>query len=157
MRNILALRQRQIDLQSEADAIFAAARNGFSPPQRRRIDALKEEMREVSADIRQVEYEHAGELNPAAPLAAHHGKGNDMHNSNSSPKIYNKLSDQLLASGLKPTQKSDSLAPFANLGDQLRSVRNAENSRERTSIPVSRKFRPRSAATNRSRPKADSS
>lgn len=131
-RNIVALRQRQIDLQSDADSIFAAARNGFSPEQRRRIEALKEEMREVSADIRQVEYQQASDCNPNAPLAAwmgepHGRKGNDMRissSTDSTPKIYSKLSDQLLASGMKPTQKSDSLAPFLNLADQMRAVYN---------------------------------
>ncbi len=132
MRNIFSLRQRQIELQGEADGIFAAARNGFSPQARRRIEALKAELIEVSADIRQVEYEHASELSPGAPLAAHHREGTDMKirssNSFNNTSKYAKLSDQLLASGIKPTQKSDSLAPFHSLGDQLRSVRNAENS-----------------------------
>jgi HK97 family phage major capsid protein len=126
--NIFALRQRQIELKAEADGIFSAARNGFSARQRTRLAALKTELEEVQADIQQRDYEIASDLNPSAPLAAHHGKGNDMHSNNSS-KIYNKLSDQLLASGMKPTQKSDSLAPFNSLGDQLRSVANAERSR----------------------------
>ena len=39
-------------------------------------------------------------------------------------KVYAKLSDQLAANGLNPTQKSDSLGPFESMADQFRSVMN---------------------------------
>src|ERR1039458_1738967 len=105
-QNIFALRQRQIELKAEGDGIFAAARNGFSPRQRTRLDTLKSELAEVQSEIQQRDYEIASDLDPNAVLSAAHydgtlptprGKGTTMHNSSSS-KIYNKLSDQLLAS-----------------------------------------------------------
>ena len=124
MKNINALRQRKIELKAKADAILNAAANGFSAEQRVQLGALKTEMEQVEADIRLVEGFHQEETTPGAALAAHEAPRETANGK----KIYAKLSDQMFASGMKPTEKSGSLPPFASLADQLRAVYNAGRS-----------------------------
>ena len=124
MKNINAMRQKKIELKAKADEILNAAANGFSAEQRTRLAALKTEMEEVEADIRLVEGFHQEETKPGAALAAHQAAQEIA----GGKKVYAKLSDQMFASGMKPTQKSDSLAPFTSLAEQLHSIFNAGRS-----------------------------
>ena len=122
MENINALRQEKIDLRGEAQAILnRVERQGrrITAVERQTLGSIESRMSQVNIDIAAREGEIAADINPTAKLAAHHG-GN-----NTGAKVYAKLSDQLLANGFKPTQKSDSLAPFASFHEQLRAVFNA--------------------------------
>jgi HK97 family phage major capsid protein len=118
MKNINALRQQKIDVKAKADAIFAAATNGFTDDQRTQLTALKSDLEKLEKDIQLTESFLQEETNPAAVLAAHEAPRETVNGK----KVYAKLSDQLFASGIKPTQKADSLPPFTSLAEQLRAV-----------------------------------
>jgi HK97 family phage major capsid protein len=121
--NINALRQKKIDATGRANAILVAATKGLNDEQRTQLAAIKNELAQIEADIQLTEAFLQAELTPGATLAAH-----EPTTDNKNKKVYAKLSDQLLANGFKPTQKSDSLAPFASLAEQLRAVFNAGRS-----------------------------
>lgn len=119
--NINALRQRKIDAANKANAILASAATGLTDEQRAQLTAIKTELAQIEADIQLTESFLQDEVDPAAPLAVTHKQAGNS-------KIHAKLSDQMLASGMKPTQKSDSLPPFASLAEQLRAIFNAGRS-----------------------------
>jgi len=123
--NINALRQKKIDAANRANAIFANAVNGLTDEQRTQLTAIKAELAQIEADIQLTESFLAEETNPAATLAAAAKPTTDINGK----RVYARFSDQLLANGLKPTQKCESLAPFASLSDQLRAVLRAERDR----------------------------
>jgi HK97 family phage major capsid protein len=122
--NINALRQKKIDATARANAILAAAAKGLNDEQRTQLGTIKTELQQIEADLQLTEAFLQTELTPGATLAAH-----EVTTSANGTKVYAKFSDQLLANGMKPTQKSDSMAPFSSLKDQMRAVYNAERSR----------------------------
>jgi HK97 family phage major capsid protein len=122
--NINALRHKKIDATSRANAILAAATKGLNDEQRTQLTAIKTELQQIEADLQLTEAFLQSETAPGARLAAH-----EVTTNANGTKVYAKLSDQFAANGMKPTQKSDSLAPFSSLRDQLRAVYNAERSR----------------------------
>ena len=121
MHNINALRQKKIDASAKASAILAAAKDGLTDDQRKTLTELKSELQQLESDIQLTESFYRDEH--GAPLAAHHET-----KTIDGKKVYAKLSDQMLASGIKPTQKSDSLGPFSSLADQLHAIYNAGRS-----------------------------
>lgn len=126
--NIHALRQQKCDLRNEAMTILA--RTGKRRPtenERSRLTEIENQMRTINLELSEVEGLHSSETAPGAVLAAWQGgpQTASARGEKSVNKVYAKLSDQLVASGLQPTQKADSMAPFASLADQLRCVRNA--------------------------------
>jgi len=126
MKNINALRQRRIDVKKKAEEILAAAEkanNTFTAEQRTELAALKTELEGINADLVTVEAFLEDERTPSKPVVS--AEVRDIHGK----KVYAKLSDQFLASGIKPTTASESLGPFTSLADQLRSVYEAERSR----------------------------
>lgn len=133
MRNIFELRQRKIELKAQVNNLLANSTRRFP---RETVANIKAELEEIEAEIIETEEQLARECGQSAQLAAWMGQSHERGNSMKSKRsVYAKLSDQLLASGMKPTQKSDSLAPFASLGDQLRAVFNAERSRGANTDP----------------------
>lgn len=131
MKNINALRQKKIDLKAKVDAIFAAAPNGFTEEQRTQLTAYKAEMQQIENDIQLTEAFIQDETGAGATLAAHQ----QPRETANGKKVYVKLSDQLFASGIKPTQKSDSLPPFASFAEQLRAVFRAGRSNGQDTDP----------------------
>ncbi len=131
MHNINALRQQKVDLKAKAAAIFADAKAGFTDEQRGQLGGLKSQLEQVEKDIQLTEAFLREETSPSAPLAAFQsfevGPGKT--------KVYQKLSEQMFASGMKPTQKSDSLGPFTSLADQLRAVFNSYRSNGASTDP----------------------
>jgi HK97 family phage major capsid protein len=122
MQNIFELRSRKIELAAQANNLLA---NSKRVP-RETIANLKAELAAVEDEIIHTEEQLARECGQNAPLAAWMGQSQERGNAMSTKRsVYAKLSDQLAASGLKPTQRSESLAPFTNLADQMRSVRMA--------------------------------
>src|SRR5579863_9995982 len=124
MKNIHALRQRKIDLKNKALAVCAAAPSGFSDEQRAQLKEYGTELEQVEADIQLCEAFMHEETSTGAVLA-HPTAPIDI----AGKKVYAKLSDQLVASGMKPTQSCESLAPFGSLSEQMRAVYIAESSR----------------------------
>ena len=119
MKNINALRQRKIDLTAAANNLLASPET--MKASRRSLTVIKAELSQVEADIAEVTDQLLRETNPHALLAGQQTRTN----TSTKTSVYAKLSDQLLASGLRPTQRADSMAPFASLEEQLRSVYNA--------------------------------
>ena len=128
--NINALRQKKIDLTNKANAIFAAAKAGLTAEQRVQLEGFKTELQQIEADIQLTEAFLQSETTPGAPLAAHEPK-----TTADGKKIYAKLSDQLFANGLKPTQKSDSMKPYSGLAEQLHDVYMFDKTQGRVADP----------------------
>jgi HK97 family phage major capsid protein len=107
--------------------VCAAAPTGFTDEQRAQLKEHATELAQVEADIQILEAFLHEETSTAAPVAVEHvhQRATDIKGK----KIYAKLSDQLVASGMRPTPDCDSMAPFASLSDQMRAVFIAESSR----------------------------
>jgi len=126
-RNINALRQRKIELRESCQTILNQAegqRRRLTAQENSSLSAYRTELEDIAVQIAAEEDNLAFETDPHTRLAAH-----EVRETVSGRRIYRKLSDQLLASGMRPTQKSDSLAPFGSLAEQLRAVYNSAASR----------------------------
>ena len=126
MQNIFALRQRKSELAAQASNLLADSKRGIP---RQSLANIKAELAAVEDEIIQTEEQLARECGQRAPLAAWMGQSHERGNNMSRKTVYAKLSDQIVANGMKPTQKSDSLAPFASFAEQLRAVFSSECSR----------------------------
>lgn len=130
--NINALRQAKIDVLAKANAILAAVPKGQRPndEQKAKLTEFKNELVQLEETIQLTESFLQSETTPGTPLAAHQEPkmiGNR--------KIYAKLSDQLFANGLKPTQKSDSMKPYSSLAEQLHDIYMHDKTQGRVADP----------------------
>lgn len=127
--NINALRQKRIELKGAGVKIIKAAdtaKRRLTDDERTQLATLKAELEQVNVDIESTEAFLGDETRPSAQLAA----GNEPKVTANGKKVYAKLSDQLVASGMKPTSASESMKPFANLAEQLKAIANSERSRQ---------------------------
>lgn len=120
--NIHALRQRRIDLKAEGEAIIKAAdtAGSFTEDQRTKLTTITNDLQQLEKDIQLIEGIAAAECDPGAARAA---SGEPARRGVAGAKVYNRLSDQILASGGKPTSRSAELAPFTSLADQMKAIR----------------------------------
>lgn len=133
-KNINALRQRKADLRGEASKILAKADEAggkFSDDEKAKLATMKAEMEQINDFIAATELFLQEERSPNAAIV-----GDRKPTTNAQGKrVYARLSDQLAFNNLKPTGKSEEMAPFATFGEQLRAVAIAEKSRGRETDP----------------------
>lgn len=127
--NINALRQKKIDLKAAGVKIIKnadTAKRRLTDDERTQLANLKAELEQVNVDIDTTEAFLVDETRPSAALAAHSEPAVTV----TGKKVYAKLSDQLLASNMRPTSASESMKPFANLAEQLKAIADSERSRQ---------------------------
>lgn len=122
--NIHALRQQVVEVKGQATEILQAASNAgsFTEEQRTKLGELKSKLQQLDKDIQLIEGFLSDERDPAAARAA---SEQPTRRGVAGAKVYNRLSDQIIASGGKPTSRSAELPPFTSLADQMKAVRAA--------------------------------
>lgn len=116
--NINALRQKKADLKAKGLEILNSG--SLDDDKRTKLAQFKSELEQVEKDIQTVEAFYREELAPGAQLAA----AAEPKTDSKGKKIFSRLSEQLVAMGMKPTSsKSESMAPFSSLSEQMRAIR----------------------------------
>jgi len=124
--NINALRQKKIDLRHSCNSILDRAQaeaRGLTAAEKKSVADWRSQMEDVESELAEEEGNLMRETDRNAPLAHHQAR-----ETKNGRRVHAKLSDQMIASGLTPTTKSDSLAPFADLAEQMRAIFNAGRS-----------------------------
>jgi HK97 family phage major capsid protein len=115
--NINALRQQKHDLKNKGIEILNSG--SLDDAKRTKLADFKTQLEQIDKDIQVVEAFYREELAPGAAVAAAAQPQTDSKGK----KVYNRLSEQLVAMGMTPkSSKSEEMAPFSNIGEQMRAV-----------------------------------